>query len=325
MHNPQSELNPLPLRVSLIINRHAGQQLVNGQQLSTQLTTYFQQQGCDLQIYQPDDAQSFTQAIDAALQQHMQQAGVLVAAGGDGTLNAVAQRLWQAQQQHPTLKAVKLGVIPLGTFNYVARALQIPLDPQQAAAVVVNGRGQSIHVGCVNQYIYLNNASIGLYPHLIQQRERDNRRFGRYRWVAAWSGLTVLLRHHHRLKLRMLVDGQSEALLTPMVFFGNNQLQLSDFKLKIAECAARGRLAAVAVQPVGRFKMLGLLARLQFGQFESADAVSSYCAEKIRIDAGESHMKLAIDGEIVSVTPPLLFHVAQHALTLMVPHVAASV
>ncbi|MFZ3193344.1 MAG: diacylglycerol kinase family protein [Moraxellaceae bacterium] len=321
----QQQSSVQPRRISLIINRHAGQQLLQGEQLSTQLVDYLIAQGAEVTLYQPDDESSFRQALDQALQQQAERAGVLVAAGGDGTLNTVAHRLRQAQQRTPSLQSVTLGIIPLGTFNYVARALQIPLDPLQAAAVIVQGQPQSIHIGCVNQYIYLNNASIGLYPHLIQQRERDNRRFGRQRWVAALSGLTVLLRQHHRLKLRMLVDGQSEVLLTPMVFFGNNQLQLADFKLKIAECAAQGRLAAVAMQPVSRWQMFGLIASLQLGRFEQAPAVQCYCAEQIRIDAGGSQMKLAIDGEIVTVKPPLQFQVAQNALNVMVPHAAASV
>lgn len=314
-----------PLRVSLIINRYAGQQLVQGQQLSSQLAAYFVKQGCLLEMYQPENFDAFTQAIDQALLQHTDRAGILVAAGGDGTLNAVAHRLWQAQQHTPCLREVKLGIIPLGTFNYVARALQIPLDPFQAAAAIVYGHAQSIHVGCVNQYLYLNNASIGLYPHLIQQRELDNRRFGRYRWVALWSGLTVLLRRHHRLKLRMSVDGQSEALLTPMVFFGNNQLQFSDYKMKMAECAAQGKLAVVSLQSVTRWQMFKLIMSVHLGRFEQMAEVHCYCAERIRIEMGGREMKLAIDGEVVSVQSPLQFQVAQHALQVMVPHVTTPV
>lgn len=314
-----------PKRVSLILNRHAGQQLVNGEQLVTQLTDYFIQHGCEVQLYQPDDSDAFTQAIEHALQQQAAQPGVLVAAGGDGTLNAVAHRLWLAMQRMPVLHTVALGIIPLGTFNYVARALQIPLDPLQAAAVIVQGQPRLIHIGRVNQYIYLNNAAMGLYPHLIQQRERDNRRFGRYRWVAALSGLTVLLKQHHRLKLRMLVDGQSSALMTSMIFFGNNQLQLSDFKLNLAECAAQGKLAGFAMQKVSRWQILGLLASLQVGRFEQAPAVQCYCADQIQIDTGRPQVKLAIDGEIVSVKPPLQFSVAKQALTIMVPHVTTSI
>lgn len=316
-HNPNQ-----PKHVSLIINRHAGQQLVDGEQLVTQLTEYFIEHGCELRLYQPADAAAFTQAIDQALQQPID---VLVAAGGDGTLNAIAHRLWQAQQNTPILRHVALGIIPLGTFNYVARALQIPLDPLHAAAILVKGQQRSIHIGCVNEYIYLNNAAMGLYPHLIQQRERDNQRFGRYRWVAALSGLTVLLKQHHRLKLRILVDGQSSILLTPMVFFGNNQLQLSDFKMNIADCAAQGKLAAFAMQKVSRWQILGLLASLRTGRFEQAPAVQCYCADRIQIDTGKYQMKLAIDGEIVMVKPPLQFSVAKHALNLMVPHDIASV
>lgn len=92
-----------------------------------------------------------------------------------------------------------MGILPLGTFNYVARVLNIPLDLMAAAQVIAQGQISQVHVARVNQHIYLNNASLGLYPLFIQQRERYNLVLGRFAIHAYTSGLDVLLRHRKEL------------------------------------------------------------------------------------------------------------------------------
>lgn len=96
------------------------------------------------------------------LQRHQQSPdhGVVVAAGGDGTLNSVAKHLLETD--------IPVGILPLGTFNYAARLLDIPLDLVEAAQVIATGQTKRIHVARINQEIYLNNASLGLYPLFIK-------------------------------------------------------------------------------------------------------------------------------------------------------------
>jgi diacylglycerol kinase family enzyme len=139
------------------------------------------------------------------------------------------------------------------------------------------------------------------------------------------SGFAVLMRQHQKMRLKMIVDGQAEKIDTPMVFFGNNQLQLADMHLALADCAAAGHLAAVAMTDINRIQVLSLIARMQLGTFEQAPQVRSFCADCIRIESRSKHMKLAIDGEIVRVKTPLHFQVARHALQVMTPHASASV
>ena len=297
--------------ISIVMNKGAGHRAPEAEPIHELLVNYFTKHGFDVQLHLAEQPHDLTRMTQKAVAQHQQRTGVIVAAGGDGTLNTVAQILLHG--------SIPMGIIPLGTFNYVARALDIPLAPLDAAHVIVQGIQSAIHVGCVNQYIYLNNASIGLYPRMIEQREQDNSRFGRFRAVAMLSGFAVLMREHQKLKLKLSVDGQIEPIESPLVFFGNNQLQLQDFKLELAECAAQGKLAAVAITEVTRFQMLTLIARLQLGTFEQAQEVTAFCAEQIRIDSKARQMKVAIDGEIVQVKTPLHFSVAQDALLMIVP------
>ncbi len=297
--------------VSVVMNTMAGHHTSSDVPLSIQIQQAFEELGCEVVLYLADHPDQLADYTQQALLHHQQRQGVIVAAGGDGTINTVAQQLMY--------QSVPLGILPLGTFNYVARALQIPLHWRAAVDTVVQGIVQPIHVGMVNQYIYLNNASIGLYPHLIAQREADKSRFGRHKIVAMASGFAVLMRQHQKMKLKVIVDGDTRPIETPMMFFGNNQLQLADMHLNLAACAASGRLAAVAVEPVSRLQILSLIARMQLGIFEQAPEVRCFCAESVWIKTRRAQtMKLAIDGEIVHVKSPLKFRVAQDALRVMV-------
>lgn len=299
------------------MNTGSGHHAYGHEVLGKELKSFFMDHGYEVEMYTPTEADDLSQLVQLAVARHRHRKGIIVAAGGDGTLNCVAQQLCHTD--------IPLGIIPLGTFNYVARVLDIPLEVFEAAQVIVDGYARSINVGLVNQHVYLNNASIGLYPKIIEQRETDNARFGRFRAVAMISGFAVLMREQQKLRLQMIVDGQEQPLESPLIFFGNNQLQLHDLNLQLAACVEQGRLAAVAITPLTRWQLIKLIHRLQRGTFEQAPEVRVFCAEKIKINAKVKYMKVAIDGEIVRVNTPLIFKVAHQALQVMVPHAIASV
>ena len=91
-------------------------------------------------------------------------AAVVAAAGGDGTLSAVAQALVGSD--------VRLGVLPFGTRNHFALDVGVPLDLAQAVDLLASGTARRIDVGAVNDAYFINNASIGLYPQLVDLRDQ---------------------------------------------------------------------------------------------------------------------------------------------------------
>ena len=100
---------------------------------------------------------------------------MVVAAGGDGTVNAVASAL--AGSDMP------LGIFPLGTFNHFARDIGIPLGPEAAAKVIATGHPKRVDVGEVNDRIFVNNSSLGVYPDIVRERE-SLRQQGHRKWTA---------------------------------------------------------------------------------------------------------------------------------------------
>ena len=125
--------------------------------------------------------------------------GVVVVAGGDGTVNLVAGLCCKY--------GVVMSIIPLGTFNYFARELMIPLDVNAAAQLLLNGQINRVRVGHVNQHLFLNNASFGLYTRIIRNREADKSRFGRFRLVAVLSAIATFLRGQLLRRRSMVLSG----------------------------------------------------------------------------------------------------------------------
>jgi diacylglycerol kinase family enzyme len=239
---------------------------------------------------------------------------ILAAAGGDGTLNAVASVAREL--------GLPLAVIPLGTFNYFARDLGIPTDTVEAVRLIVAGTVRRVPVGEVNGRLFLNNASIGLYRRLIEERESYKQQFGRNRLVALISALITVARSHRPYRLRMEIDGQSMTFSSLTMFFGRNALQMTQLGLDEAACVARGELAILALREVGRFELLALVLRGAFKALETAANLRQSCALRVDIDwlDGRSRkIRVAIDGELADCSLPLIIEVVPDALLVIVP------
>ncbi|MGY6626783.1 diacylglycerol/lipid kinase family protein [Acinetobacter johnsonii] len=303
------QLKPL----SLIYNKKSGFHAANKDEVYEQLVADLSTAGFEIQSFELSECINFDQMMQDILLRHRQaeNVGVVVAAGGDGTLNAVASKLMGTD--------IPMGILPLGTFNYVARVLNIPLDLLDAAKTISEGQPRSVHVAQLNQHIYLNNASLGLYPLFIQKREQFNKHFGRFPLHAYTSALDVLIRDRKELKLEVEVDGQRYPVKTPLIFFGNNQLQLAEMKLRIAKAAEAGKVAGVVVAKSDKRTLFKTLWQLIKGNLDQASDVYSFAADEVIVHSKRNKLTVAVDGEIVTMTPPLKITVRKHALNVMVP------
>lgn len=305
--------------LSIVYNKKSGFHATHKTEVYEELIQIFSQYGFEIQSFDIEQYASFDELMAQVFLRHQDpdNYGVVVAAGGDGTLNAVAAKLIHTD--------IPMGILPLGTFNYVARVFDIPVDIIQAAHVIATGRSRKAHIARINEHIYLNNASLGLYPLFIQKRELYNRYLGRFPLHAYTSGLDVMICHRKELKLKVEVDGKLFPVKTPLVFFGNNQLQLSEMNLRIAAAVAQGKVAGIVVAKSDKLTLFKILWQLVKGEIEQAPDVYTFAADQVVIHAQLKTMQVAIDGEIVRMRPPLKVTVEKNALNMMVPYDSASV
>jgi diacylglycerol kinase family enzyme len=278
--------------------------------------------GRRLRIFVVDEPGRLQALAREAVERARAAGGVVVAAGGDGTINAVAQATLGS--------GCAFGVLPQGTFNYFSRTHGIPRDTAQALQILLTERPQPVQVGLVNDRVFLVNASMGLYADLLEERETYKSRFGRSRWIAFGAGLLTVLRGHRHWNLRMAWRGKERDIRTPTLFVGNNPLQLHQVGIPEADAPEQGQLAAIVLKPVGPLSMPGLLARGALGRLGDADEVLTFPFESLTVKAsralgplGPRRVKVATDGEIGWVDMPLLFRVAPERLWLVRPQETA--
>lgn len=261
-----------------------------------------------------DDPARLAEIAERAVKLALARNGIVVAVGGDGTINGVAQAVLAA--------GCPFGVLPQGTFNYFGRAHGIPQETEAAARSLLGAVVREVQAGRVNDRVFLVNASVGLYPKLLEDRERMKQQFGRSRLVAMAAGLLTLLRDRKMQRLDIEFDGIKRFVVTPTLFVGNNALQLDRLGFREAAALERGRLAAVVMRPAGLFSMLALILRGALGRLGEAETVDSFAFKRLKVSSRrKGPIKIATDGEIHWMRSPLVFEVAAEPLRLMVPRV----
>ena len=263
------------------------------------------------------------QATTTALATHT----AVVAVGGDGSVNTVAQCAHAS--------GCPMGVVPQGTFNYFARTHGIPADPAEAVQQLLGWTPQPVQVAAINQRVFLVNASLGLYPDLLQDREAYKARFGRSRGVAFWAACVTLLRAQRQLRLHIEqgIEQGTEArdVRTLMLFVGNNRLQLQHLGVQSQASPAHdqqltpsaGRITAVMLRPIGTLAMLSLILRGALGTLGEAQSEEHFEFEHLvvrpTLTPGRRGVKVAYDGEVARMRAPLDFRVLAQPLYLLRP------
>lgn len=273
---------------------------------------------CHLEIV--DDPARLGDIACRMAQKAKETGGVLVAAGGDGTINTVAHQA--------VIQGCLFGVLPQGTFNYFGRTHGIPEDLDEAVRSLVRSRVMPVQVGFVNDRIFLVNASVGLYPELLEAREHDKREFGRSRIVAILSALKTALGRHRPLRITLETEGIVRKLRTATLFVGNNRLQMEQVGMKpLTTALEEGQLAAIAPRRVGKLGMLGLLLRGALGRLGEADNVLAFSFKRLVVRharlSPRRTIKVATDGEVTRMAMPLEFRVLEGRLALLKPADAA--
>lgn len=275
----------------------------------------FESAGRAYEIFEVEDPRDLVGLTQHAVARAKADKGAIVGAGGDGTMNTVAQAAYDNN--------LPFGVLPHGTFNYFSRANGIPLDIAESSAAILDAQVRPIQVGLVNDQLFLVNASLGLYPRLLEDREAYKKQFGRNRAVAFASALMTLLRDHRPMTVELELDGATKVLRTTTLFTGNNRLQLEQTGIQEARCVDQKQLAAIVVRPVSALAMLGLGLRGALGQLGDADHVLSFAFQRMRVRPrlpyGRRRIKVAMDGEIRWLRIPLTFAVAPKPLLLLAP------
>lgn len=299
----------------LFVVLNAGSGKHNADEEQAVMARIFEDAGRPSQFFQVTDASQINRFARKAVALASERGGVVVAAGGDGTINAVASATLGS--------GCPFGVLPQGTFNYFGRANAIPQETADAARALMGASISPVQVGQVNGRVFLVNASLGLYPEVLADREAWKKRLGRSRLVALIAALATVFRAPPSLQLQIELEGRPIAKKTRTLFIGNNHLQLAQVGMGdklVGAVEDDGHLAGIAVRHVGSWALLGMVLRGFLGRMGDDDNIESFAFRRLTVaNKLNKSMKIALDGEVMRMRAPLVFEVSPTPLLLLMP------
>ncbi|HEY7116813.1 MAG TPA: diacylglycerol kinase family protein [Tepidisphaeraceae bacterium] len=236
---------------------------------------------------------------------------VIAAAGGDGTLSAIAAALAGT--------STAMGVLPMGTLNHFAKDLGLPLSIADSARAIATGQPRPVDVAEVNGRVFINNASIGLYPRVVRHRDQMRQRLGHGKWYAMLKAIVTIFRRFPLVRLRLVVNREAWLRTTPFVFVGNNQYAIERLNLGSRPRLDTGDLCVYFTNRTGRLGMLRLAFRALLGRLKQDKDFNALCTTELFIDTPRRQISVALDGEVHRLATPLHFTTRPAALKVMMP------
>ncbi len=296
--------NPQSRSVEVVVNAMSG--LASKAEMRAELIKLFLDGGLEVQISVAKNGAHLVELARIAAER----SDVVVAGGGDGTVNTIASAVIDEDKI--------LGVLPLGTLNHFARDLNIPLDLEAAVRTIVSGSIARVDVGEVNGRVFLNNSSLGLYPSIVTEREKQQR-LGHGKWPAfVWAALSVLRRYPF-LDVRLTAAGKQIKTRTPFVFIGNNEYAMEGFKIGARTSLDAGVLRVYVTFRIGRWGLIRLALRALLGRLRNDKDFLSLTTDQVWIETRRTHLRVARDGEVGLMKSPLHYRVLPKRLRVMVP------
>ncbi len=256
----------------------------------------------------PAKGQDLNRAIEDAL---ARKPDAIVASGGDGTVSAVASRLVNQE--------IALAVLPTGTLNHFAKDLGIPLDLEGAVRVIAAGHVRRVDVGEVNGQTFINNASIGLYPHMVKKRDEIQDRLGHGKYAAMFFAILSVFRRYPAVNVRINLPEVAFARKTPFVFVGNNRYEVALKSVRRRQALDRHELSVYFTNRSGRFALFRLAMRGILGRMDQEKDFMELAVPELRIDTPRQLISIALDGEVRRMKPPLEFRTLAGALRVVAP------
>ncbi|MES2767302.1 MAG: diacylglycerol kinase family protein [Bacteroidota bacterium] len=235
---------------------------------------------------------------------------IIIAGGGDGTVNAVASQLLKTD--------ITLGILPLGTLNHFAKDTGIPLEIDAAIRNIIDGNLVKIDAAEVNGKVFLNNSSLGIYPNIVAEREEvESQGFGK--WPSFLWAFFGVLKKYPMVRVRIETEKKSDVHKTPFVFIGNNQYIMEGFTMGGRKGLTDGKLSLFVIHRTGKLGLLRLALKALFGNVRQDKDFDAFSVREIFIESDLSVLKVSTDGEVNEMKTPLHYKILPKALTVIIP------
>ncbi|OGL22011.1 hypothetical protein A2707_01510 [Candidatus Saccharibacteria bacterium RIFCSPHIGHO2_01_FULL_45_15] len=243
-----------------------------------------------------------TDDIKKSLKKYTNSQTIIAAIGGDGTINSVAQQIVDT----PAI----LAPLPGGTLNHFTKDLGIDQDLATAISNIPSSTPRSIDVATVNERLFLNNSSIGVYPSSLRTRKRFEDRLGK--WPAAVIGTIRATVSYHLYDVT--VSGQT--FRTPFLFVGNNDYHIEAIG-QSRDTLDAGTLSVYAITIQHRRDLLKLFLYALIGKLSDHEHFHSYLTDSFTLHTKQKKLSVSTDGELFVESSPLTYAIKKRSLKII--------
>ncbi len=236
-----------------------------------------------------------------------QKADIVIAAGGDGTINEIIQELAGSE--------TALGVLPIGTVNVWAREMVIPLESAGAREVLFHGITRQIDLGRINDRYFLLMVGVGFDGQVAQAVEETHaKRFGVLGYVFTMLKMSVRFRG---FRVALTLDGQEINTRAYQIVIGNTQLYGGAVTFTWQAKCDDGLLDVCIVRTGSRWRFLLLMRDLLLQRKHQRELVTYKTCTSLEIRSRRP-IALQIDGDAAGETPATI-QIVPGALKVIVP------
>ncbi len=229
---------------------------------------------------------------------------IVVAVGGDGTVNEVAQGLMDT--------STHMGIIPLGSGNGLARDLGIPMDILQSALTLIDGEVKQIDVCSINNQRFLCTAGIGFDAQVADKMSKASTR-GFLRYIKLTIQESIAFKP---FKIKMKVDGVLIEKDIFLVTFANARQFGNDAYIAPHASISDGLIDVAVVNPFNKM-MLPVFGVSLFTKFlPKLKFVDYYKAEQIELEFADTSI-YHFDGEPGKLTFPATIQIVKEKLNVI--------
>lgn len=253
-----------------------------------------------------DSGREIRREIQIALEEGFD---IIVAAGGDGTVGAVASQLIG---NHATM-----GILPNGTFNFFAKFIGVK-NMAEAVDAIARGSAESIDIGQVNGHTFLNNSTIGIHADVIHEREMLEAE-GMRKWFAYPIAAYRRLKKFRLNKNCFTFGDKNFCQKTPLVFIGNNEYPFQVSPQSNRQRITDGQFSIFIANSNTFWKILKSSFKFLIGILKKDEDFTYHKASNLVIYNQQIRINVGIDGEIVELSSPLRYKISPHALRVLFP------
>lgn len=235
----------------------------------------------------------------------------VVAAGGDGTVSAVASMIAGTP--------VTLAVIPAGTFNNFARDCGIPLEMSDAVRNIFYGNKDTIDTGKLNGRVFINNSSIGIYPHVVRYRKQLVHQLGYSKFPAMFAAMLKIFRRFPLYKVSMKAGNEKKRFKAPFVFVGNNTYDTELYRLGRRKNLKDGKLGVYYTKCTNRLCIFANAVKFLFNKLNTLEDFEKLEVKELTLYPNKKKVSVSMDGEVVKMKSPLHYKIMTRSLNVVVP------